>query len=159
MCSVPEVEQLTDQSPSRRNVITGLAAVGIGGPLLAACGSSGVSAPTATSGTSQSPSAPSTGGGSSSETALVKASDVPVGSGVILSQAVVTQPTAGVFKAFSNVCTHQGCTVAQIQNQQILCPCHGSAFSISTGAVEGGPAPSPLPGIDITNKNGEIFAT
>jgi Rieske Fe-S protein len=167
------VDQVPEKSTNRRNVITGIAAVGIGGPLLAACGSSATyggagtgagsgggtnSTPTPASG-STSPAAHATSGGSSSQTALVKASAVPVGGGVILNQAVVTQPTAGTFKAFSNVCTHQGCTVAQIQNQQILCPCHGSAFSISTGAVEGGPAPSPLAPIAITDKNGEIFAT
>ena len=158
MCSVPEVEQLSDQSPSRRHVITGLAAAGLGAPFLAACGGASGGAPAVNSPAAGGTPA-KTGGGSSPGTPLVKASSVPVGGGVILSQAVVTQPTAGVFKAFSPVCTHQGCTVAQIQNQQILCPCHGSAFSISTGAVEGGPAPSPLPAIDITTKNGEIYAT
>ena len=157
MDSVAKVEQVSEQNPSRRNVITGLAAVGIGGPLLAACGSASTN--TGTSPHQPATGGPSAGGGSSSGTPLVKASAVPVGGGVILSQAVVTQPAAGVFKAFSPVCTHQGCTVAQIQNQQILCPCHGSAFSISTGAVEGGPAPSPLPPIAIANKNGEIVAT
>jgi len=160
VCSVAKVEQLSEQSPSRRHVVTGLAAVGIGGPLLAACGSSAVGTSTSLKHPgASSPSSSPSGGGSSSVTPLVKASDVPVGGGVILGQAVVTQPVAGTFKAFSPVCTHQGCTVAQIQNQQILCPCHGSAFSIATGAVEGGPAPSPLPPIAITNKNGEIVAT
>ncbi|MGN6162358.1 MAG: Rieske (2Fe-2S) protein [Marmoricola sp.] len=148
------MEQLSEQSPRRRDVITGLAAVGIGAPLLAACGSS---APTAqpTSPSTQSSATSS----SSSETPLVKASEVPVGGGVILSQAVVTQPTKGVFKAFSPVCTHQGCTVAQIQNGSIICPCHQSHFSISDGSVQGGPAPSPLPPIAIADKNGEIVAT
>ena len=146
------------QSPSRRSVITGIAAAGIGVPLIAACGS----APAASSGQPSAATSPTSGGsttGASNLTPLVKAADVPVGGGVILNQAVVTQPTAGVFKAFSNVCTHAGCTVALVQNQQILCPCHGSAFSISTGAVEGGPAPTPLPSIAITTKNGEVYAT
>lgn len=150
---------MSDQKPSRRNVITGMAAAGVGVPLLAACGSAATSGTAPQQSKSHTPASSAAPSGSSSLTALVKTTDVPVGSGVILSQAVVTQPTAGVFKAFSPVCTHQGCTVAQIQNQQILCPCHGSAFSISTGAVEGGPAPSPLPPISITTKNGEVYAT
>jgi Rieske Fe-S protein len=78
---------------------------------------------------------------------------------VILSQAVVTQPTAGVFKAFSNVCTHQGCTVAQVQSGSIICPCHQSHFSIADGSVQSGPAPSSLAPISVANKNGEIVAT
>jgi Rieske Fe-S protein len=38
-----------------------------------------------------------------------------------------------------------GCTVNQVQNGTIDCPCHGSQYSISTGAVVAGPAPRPLP--------------
>ena len=78
-------------------------------------------------------------------TSVAKA-DVPVGGGTILADAkvVVTQPSAGVYKAFSAVCTHQGCAVASVANGVIVCPCHGSQFSISDGSVKGGPAPSPL---------------
>ena len=50
-------------------------------------------------------------------------------------QVVVTQPTAGEFKAFSAVCTHMGCIVNQISNGTIDCPCHGSQYSITTGDV------------------------
>ncbi|GAC1385255.1 MAG: Rieske (2Fe-2S) protein [Marmoricola sp.] len=149
------VEELSDVARSRRTVLSGLAAAGIGVPLLAACGASSSSSSSALVHQQQQQAKT----GTSKLTPLVKTSEVPVGGGVILHDAVVTQPSAGEFKAFSPVCTHQGCTVAQVQNQQILCPCHGSAFSISTGAVEGGPAPSPLPTISITTKNGEVYAT
>jgi Rieske Fe-S protein len=59
--------------------------------------------------------------------------------------AVVTQPTAGEFKVFSAVCTHMGCIVNQIAGGRIDCPCHGSEYSITDGAVLAGPAPKPLP--------------
>ena len=59
-------------------------------------------------------------------------------------KVIVTQPTAGDFKAFSAVCTHQGCTVSGVSNGEIVCPCHSSAFDIATGAVKTGPATQPL---------------
>jgi Rieske Fe-S protein len=69
-----------------------------------------------------------------------------VGGGKIFadSRTVVTQPTAGSFKAFDSTCTHQGCPVTSIVGQQIVCPCHGSAFDVATGDVVNGPATSPL---------------
>jgi Rieske Fe-S protein len=70
---------------------------------------------------------------------LARTADVPVGSGVITGDIVVTQPSAGVLKAFSAVCTHAGCTVAKIANGTIDCPCHGSKFNLD-GTVATGPA-------------------
>ncbi|MEU4622888.1 Rieske (2Fe-2S) protein [Actinoplanes sp. NPDC023801] len=83
-----------------------------------------------------------TGGGGG--TVLVAASKVAVGGGVILDELVVTQPAEGTFKAFSNVCTHQGCKVTEIKNKQIVCRCHSSFFSIEDGSPVSGPAAQPL---------------
>ena len=113
--------------PDRRSVLTGLAAAGVAAPLLAACGS----------GTDV------TGGPSAGETfAGIKTADIPVGGGKIFegAQIVVTQPSAGEFKAFSAVCTHQGCIVSKIASGTIDCACHGSEYSIDDGSVEHGPA-------------------
>jgi Rieske Fe-S protein len=79
--------------------------------------------------------------------ALVSTADVPVGGGVILSaqSVVVTQPTAGTFKAFDTTCTHQGCTVNEVAGGTINCPCHGSKFNVADGSVANGPAKKPLP--------------
>ncbi|MCW2913894.1 MAG: iron sulfur protein [Actinomycetia bacterium] len=93
------------------------------------------------------------GGGQASGAALqVKTTDIPVGGGKVFDQEkiVVTQPTAGEFKAFSAVCTHQGCTVKKIANGIITCPCHQSQFKIGDGSVAGGPAPAPLPSKTVT---------
>jgi Rieske Fe-S protein len=76
--------------------------------------------------------------------AIAKKSDVPVGSGVIVGNIVVTQPTAGNFKGLSATCTHQGCTVSEVANGTINCKCHGSKFNLD-GSVANGPAKSPLP--------------
>lgn len=76
----------------------------------------------------------------------IKKADIPVGGGKIFEdqKVVVTQPTAGQFKAFTAVCTHQGCTVANVSDNVIHCPCHGSAFSAVDGSVKNGPASLPL---------------
>jgi Rieske Fe-S protein len=77
---------------------------------------------------------------------LAKTADVPVGGGLIVgnAQVVVTQPTAGTFKAFTSVCTHQQCQVANVEGGTINCTCHGSKFDINDGSVVSDPAPQPL---------------
>ncbi|MFC7623020.1 Rieske (2Fe-2S) protein [Microlunatus sp. GCM10028923] len=77
--------------------------------------------------------------------------DVPEGGGVIVQEKyVVTQPTAGEFKAFSAACTHQGCPVDKVENSEIVCPCHGSHFAIDSGEPVAGPAEAPLPAVEFT---------
>jgi Rieske Fe-S protein len=100
---------------------------------------------------------PSTAGASG--TVLGLAADIPVGGGMIFTDAkvVVTQPAKGVFKGFSAVCTHVGCLCNQVADGTIDCPCHGSKFTISTGAVVAGPAPSPLPAAPIHVSDGKIL--
>jgi Rieske Fe-S protein len=91
-------------------------------------------------------------------TVLGAASDIPVGGGAIYTAAkvVVTQPASGQYKAFSAVCTHVGCIVNKVTNGTIDCPCHGSEFKITNGAVVTGPAPSPLPAKQIKVIDGQI---
>lgn len=78
---------------------------------------------------------------------LTRTSDVPEGGGMIFAaqKVVVTQPKKGEFKAFSAVCTHQGCAMSRVVDGTIDCPCHGSRFRIADGSVAHGPATRPLP--------------
>jgi len=88
--------------------------------------------------------APATGGPAApAANAIAKTADVPVGSGVIVGEVVVTQPSAGVFKGFSAKCTHAGCAVNKVADGTIDCPCHGSKFNLD-GSVANGPATKPL---------------
>lgn len=134
---------------TRRAALAGAGLVGLAG-LVSACG--GGNSPAASPAR---PAAKKSAGGSGSGgsgAALTETSAIPVGSGKIFSaqKVVVTQPSAGDFKAFSAVCTHQGCIVNQIAQGNIVCPCHGSQFSIKNGSVVAGPAPRPLPARTIT---------
>ncbi|MGW8351390.1 Rieske (2Fe-2S) protein [Streptomyces wedmorensis] len=108
------------------------------------------SEPAATGTTPSEPAATTSPGGGG--TALAKTSEIPVGGGKVFAakKVVVTQPETGEFKAFSAVCTHQGCLVNKVAEGTINCPCHGSKFRIADGSVAAGPAPRPLPAEQIT---------
>lgn len=136
---------------NRRRALTGTAAVAVGVPVLAACGGSKT-----TTGTDPAAAASSEGPG----VALASTADVPVGGCFVVaaSKIVITQPSEGDFKAFSAVCTHQGCVVESSPDGEIPCPCHGSRFSIEDGSPTSGPASSPLAAVEIT-VDGESITT
>ena len=79
-----------------------------------------------------------------------------MGSGVIVGDVVVTQPSAGVFKGLSAKCTHKGCTVDKVADGTIDCPCHGSKFNLD-GTVANGPAQEPLAVENITVQGDSIM--
>ncbi|MGW5332201.1 Rieske (2Fe-2S) protein [Streptomyces bauhiniae] len=78
--------------------------------------------------------------------ALGAVGEIPEGGGKIFAaeKVVVTQPEKGEYKAFSAICTHQGCTLNKVADGTVDCPCHGSKFRISDGSVAHGPATEPL---------------
>jgi Rieske Fe-S protein len=89
---------------------------------------------------------------------LTTTSTIPEGGGTVFRThgVVITQPTAGVFLAFTATCTHQGCTVRAVAGGTINCFCHGSRFRIADGSVAGGPATQPLPRLPIFVRDGLI---
>ena len=155
--SESQVGPVASRDVDRRSLIRGAAVGGLALPLLAACGSAGGSSGSGEPAGSKSGSSDSGGSGGGGGT-TVTASDVPVGNGKILAaeKVVVTQPSKGQFKAFSAVCTHQGCIVQTISDGQINCPCHGSAFSVKDGSVINGPATQPLESLPVSVKGDQI---
>ena len=88
------------------------------------------------------------------------ASQVPVGGGMIFpkAQVVVTQPTAGEFKAFDANCTHQACLVVEVADGTINCACHGAKFSITDGSnTTFFPITDPLRPKSVTVSGGKII--
>jgi Rieske Fe-S protein len=137
---------------TRRAVIAGAAGVAAAS-ILAACGddstdgsgsTGGGGAATTGGAQATTPGSQTTTGGASS--ALASTSDIPVGGGKIFTDkdVVITQPTAGSFKAFSATCTHQGCPLTDVTNGIINCNCHKSQFSAADGSVKQGPASKAL---------------
>ncbi|WP_099038884.1 ubiquinol-cytochrome c reductase iron-sulfur subunit [Mycobacterium neglectum] len=127
---------LTDLGVPRQKVLIG-AGLGLVASVLAACTTYGkkpeASGDTATTG----------GTAAELDNVITTTTDVPVGSGVIVGEVVVTQAAAGDFKGFSSTCTHAGCTLNEVVDGTINCPCHGSKFNLD-GSVAQGPATKPL---------------
>lgn len=98
-------------------------------------------------------------------TLLGPATKIPMG-----KPSVFTIPTSGDpgiifhekdsdFLGYDTVCPHQGCTVGYSPATNLLvCPCHGSQFLVSTGAVISGPAPRGLLKLDVVEEpDGNVY--
>ncbi|MDZ4269090.1 MAG: Rieske (2Fe-2S) protein [Mycobacterium sp.] len=136
--------KINDMRVPRKTVLAG-AGIGVAAAALAACSSGGDSGGEQAA-ASESPAEPEV---------LTTTAEVPVGSGVIVGEVVVTQPVAGDFKAFSAVCTHSGCLIDSVVDGTLNCPCHGSKFSLD-GEVVNGPAARPLSAEAITVQGDSI---
>jgi nitrite reductase/ring-hydroxylating ferredoxin subunit len=91
-------------------------------------------------------------------TPLAHLADIPSGGGLVLSgQPFVLTRAGDQVRGFSSTCTHQGCTVSDVKDGRISCPCHGSQFDATTGAVVTGPATTPLAQVPVVVRNGEVF--
>ncbi|WP_393085798.1 Rieske (2Fe-2S) protein [Streptomyces sp. LN704] len=139
-------------APARRTVVAAVGAAGLA-VALTACGSDDKSSDSSSSASSGGPGGGDNGAArNAGGTVLAKTADIPEGGGKVFADqgVVVTQPTAGTFKAFSSKCTHQGCAVKDISNGVITCPCHNSQFSATDGSVKKGPATQALAAADIS---------
>ncbi|MFB6071065.1 MAG: ubiquinol-cytochrome c reductase iron-sulfur subunit [Halanaeroarchaeum sp.] len=69
--------------------------------------------------------------------------------------------TVSGYAAYSKVCTHAGCMVAEKEDGTLVCPCHFAKYDPTRGAeVVGGPAPRALPQLPITlSSDGYLMAT
>ncbi|WP_291907022.1 Rieske (2Fe-2S) protein [Chitinophaga sp. CB10] len=118
---------------------------------LAACGGGG-------GGYNNSNPTPPAGGGTAKlsinlNNELTAVGDAKIGGGVILIRTG-SGNTAADFAALSSTCTHQGCTVSTYNKTTGLIECnapcgHGSRYATS-GAVNTGPAASPLTPYTVT---------
>ena len=129
-------------APSRRDVLTRL---GVGACAVAAAGSGAFSGLSWT--LRAATGASTTGASAASVAGRPSVSDLLLTKG--LGNRVRRVDAAGVF-AMSAVCTHLGCITRHVPDEgAIACPCHGSRFDLE-GNVTHGPAPRPLPWLEVT---------
>jgi Rieske Fe-S protein len=143
---------------SRRSALQGFTVTVLGGILGYLFGRNSEAAkPKATTTAANGYGAASGGGGGGRRLATVD--QVPEGGGLILDKdkIVLTRDSSGNLHAFSSICTHQGCPVNRVSGGKISCPCHGSQFDASSGAVVAGPAPRPLPQVAVTIRGNAIY--
>ncbi len=143
-------------APDRRSVLRGAAAVAVGGVagFVVAQNSDAAKALAAGAAANAYGAAPPAAAGDP----VAQLTDVPSGGGLVVGDVVITRDGDTVH-AFSATCTHQGCIVSGVTDGEIHCPCHGSAFDASTGAVVTGPATRPLPVVGVEVRDGAIFRT
>ena len=138
-----EIESSARVFSRRATLITGAVA---SGALLASCaeGDSNVTVPEG-----------SVEMGAASAVGVGKAAKLTHGSTTV----IVSQPSSGEYKAFSTVCTHQGCQVQVQDSNRIVCPCHGSEYAVADGSVIHGPAEEALTSYPVQVKGGKIFVS
>jgi nitrite reductase/ring-hydroxylating ferredoxin subunit/uncharacterized membrane protein len=71
---------------------------------------------------------------------------------------VLLANVGGRVTAIGNTCTHMGCSLGdgKLDGDTVVCPCHGSRFRVSDGAVVEGPATVPEPAYDVRTRAGRI---
>jgi nitrite reductase/ring-hydroxylating ferredoxin subunit len=76
----------------------------------------------------------------------------------VAGQQVAVARTAGSLHAFSDTCTHRGCSLAtgDLDGSEIECECHGSVFDITSGAVVNGPATEPIATFPVREDGGDL---
>jgi cytochrome b6-f complex iron-sulfur subunit len=72
----------------------------------------------------------------------IRLSDIPQGNSFYNEYWI--KRSSDSFKVFSTRCTHLGCRIRPADGDQMVCPCHGSAYDAENGSVIKGPAEKPL---------------
>jgi cytochrome b6-f complex iron-sulfur subunit len=135
------------ERPTRRSFCAHAVTLAVGsgaGILLDGCGGS-------STGPSDVPSLPTLSGTKTASgiTLTIDASSplAATGSAALVQTSVgdflVAHTGQNTFSAMTAICTHQTCTITGFQNQNFVCPCHGSTFDVS-GHVVLGPASASL---------------
>jgi 3-phenylpropionate/trans-cinnamate dioxygenase ferredoxin component len=66
----------------------------------------------------------------------------------------------GHLYAFDDTCTHMRCSLAngELEGTTVTCPCHGSQFDVTSGAVLRGPAQRPVRSLPLQVNGEELLA-
>jgi 3-phenylpropionate/trans-cinnamate dioxygenase ferredoxin subunit len=91
-----------------------------------------------------------------------KAEQIPEGEAVafdVNGREIAVGRSNGALYAFSDICTHRGCNLAnggEIEGSEIECECHGSVFDMGSGEVINGPAMEPIQTFGVSDDGGEL---
>ena len=153
----------------RRNVIVGGAvALGVAGVSAVAAGATAtIGGALAGKSSTTTPVTINSGGSSGKTFSLGLASNLAVGASATFNipssdePGIVIHNPDGTFVAYNAICPHAGCPVSYLASSQIIaCPCHGSQFQPSNGDLIGGPSPTGLTALTVTqNAAGELEVT
>ncbi len=78
--------------------------------------------------------------------------------GYIVTSDFILFDKAGTSWAISRKCTHLGCKVNYLEDQEIIqCPCHQSQFDPTTGIPLHGPAKEKLAKLDVEKRDSSPF--
>jgi nitrite reductase/ring-hydroxylating ferredoxin subunit/uncharacterized membrane protein len=77
---------------------------------------------------------------------------------VVGETPVLLVRTGGGVRAVHDRCSHRGCSLAggTVDGDLVECPCHGSRFRLTDGALERGPATAPQPAFEVREDGGRI---
>ena len=75
--------------------------------------------------------------------------------GVHVFGKVILIKQGNSFQLLLSKCSHLGCQINKTENDQLVCPCHGSRYNLKGDALKG-PATNPLAVVDFDmEKRGE----
>jgi nitrite reductase/ring-hydroxylating ferredoxin subunit len=76
-------------------------------------------------------------------------------------ESVAVANVGGAFHAFSDTCTHRGCSLSEgnLEGNVVTCFCHGGQFDVTNGEVVGGPPPEPVKTYATSVENGNVVIT
>jgi len=79
----------------------------------------------------------------------------------VKSEDVGVARVGGRLFAFSDTCTHQGCTMNpdDLDENELTCECHGSVYDVTTGAVLNGPATEAIATFEVREEGGDIHVS
>lgn len=73
--------------------------------------------------------------------------------------SILVRTQEGQYYAYSQKCSHLGCSVHFDRNQRCLqCPCHQGAYDVKSGSVLYGPPQRPLDQVFLQMRGGEVWA-
>ena len=129
-------------------------------------GATSTTAPAGTTSTTAPAGTTTTAGRAAAGTRIGLASQVPVGGAATFTDpatgdpGLVLQLAKDQFVAYDAICPHAGCTVGYASGAKlIVCPCHGSEFDPTTGAVVSPPAQRGLTPIHVAvSADGSLLA-